>query len=193
MTKENKKDNNEKIKDNTTKTTEKNTEDKTKTTTKEPTELEKQTKKVQEYENTLKRLQAEFDNYRKRTEKEKIDSITYANEKIIISLLDILDNFERAMDEMKKTEETEKLKTGVELIFKQLYQLLKTQGVQKIEAIEQQFDPKKHEALMQIVSDKHKEDTVIQVMQKGYMIKEKVIRPTKVAVSKKSDNDKKGD
>ena len=187
MTKENKKENIEEI------ITDKTTKSEEKTTNPIQQELDEKTKKIETYENTLKRLQAEFENYRKRTEKEKQESLAYANEKIIVSLLDILDNFERAMDEMKKTEETEKLKTGVELIFKQLYNLLKTQGVEKIEAIEQQFDPKKHEALMQIVSDKHKEDTVIQVMQKGYMIKDKVIRPTKVAVSKKSDNDKKGD
>ena len=186
MTKENKKDNKEEIITDKTK----NINEKVDTIQQE---LDEKTKKLETYENTLKRLQAEFENYRKRTEKEKIDSIAYANEKIIVSLLDILDNFERAINEMKKTNETEKLKTGVELIFKQLYNLLKTQGVEKIEAIEQQFDPKKHEALMQIVSDNHKEDTVIQVMQKGYMIKDKVIRPTKVAVSKKSDNDKKGD
>ncbi|MCK5474051.1 MAG: nucleotide exchange factor GrpE [Candidatus Aenigmarchaeota archaeon] len=156
-------------------------------------QLEEKTAKLSEQEDMLKRLQAEFENYNKRTEKEKQDTLAYANEKIIIELLDILDNFERAMGEMKKTEETGKIKTGIELIFKQLYQLLKTKGVEEIEASEKQFDPKKHEALMQIVSGNHEEDTVIQVMQKGYMLKEKVIRPTKVAVSKKENKDKTGE
>ncbi|MCK4551215.1 MAG: nucleotide exchange factor GrpE [Candidatus Aenigmarchaeota archaeon] len=170
-------------------------------------QLEEKDAKLSEYEaeihsikdemseivNITKQVKADFDNYIKRTEKEKQDTISYANEKIIIELLDILDNFERAMGEMKKTEETGKIKTGVELIFKQLYQLLKTKGVEEIEALEKQFDPKKHEALMQIVSGNHEEDTVIQIMQKGYMLKEKVIRPTKVAVSKKENKDKTGE
>ena len=156
-------------------------------------QLEEKDTKLSEQEDMLKRLQAEFENYNKRTEKEKQDTIAYANEKIIIELLDILDNFERAMGEMKKTEETGKIKTGVELIFKQLYQLLKTKGVEEIDALEKPFDPEKHEALMQIVSGTHEEDTVVQEMQKGYMLKEKVIRPAKVAVSKKEDKNKTGE
>ena len=156
-------------------------------------QLEEKDAKLSEQEDMLKRLQAEFENYNKRTEKEKQDTLAYANEKIIIELLDLLDNFERAMCEIKKTEEADKIKTGVELIFKQLYHLLKSKGVEEIEALEKQFDPEKHEALMQIVSDKHEEGTVVQEIQKGYMLKEKVIRPAKVAVSKKEDKDKTGE
>jgi len=123
---------------------------------------------------TLKRLQAEFENYQKRTEKEKQDLINLGNEKLVTKLLDILDNFERALTHIKDE--------GITLIYTQLKTLLEKDGLKEINSIDQKFNVNLHEAITKIASEKE-ENTILEVHQKGYVINNKVIRHAKVIIS----------
>lgn len=157
--------------------------------TKKPEEKHKKPKKkdpkdakIKELTETLQRLQAEFENYKKRIEKEKIEFIIYAKQDLIIKLLPILDSLEIAL---KNTSDKDKFIKGVELIFSQLYQTLQQEGLKPIKALGEKFDPYKHEVLMNKESDKE-DDIILEELQKGYMLNNKVIRHTKVKVSKKN-------
>jgi molecular chaperone GrpE len=127
------------------------------------------------------RTAAEFDNFRRRSITEKSNWIKYANERIILELCDVLDNFERALEQQDK-HEPKAFRKGVEMIYKQLNELLKKENVVKINALHQEFDPQYHEALARIPSEKE-ENLIVAVIQNGYTMNEKVIRPVRVAVS----------
>ncbi|MFH1782298.1 MAG: nucleotide exchange factor GrpE [Candidatus Omnitrophota bacterium] len=158
---------------------------------KEYESIQELAKKSEENFDRLLRLQADFDNYKKRVEKERIDFIKYANEDIIIEILKILDDFQRAHEAGKKKHDFEVLYKGVEMIYKDLKDFLSKKGVKEIESIGKPFDPNEHEAMMQCESDDVPEDHVIEEFQKGYMLNGRVIRPSKVKISKKPEsNDK---
>lgn len=137
---------------------------------------------INEHIEHLQRLQAEFINFRNRVEKEKQDIKQYAKEDFIIKLLDVIDNFERAIDSMENAKDVGSCKQGVKLIFNQLNEILESEGVKKIEARGKEFDPYIHEAIEKI-SSKEKENIILDEIQKGYKFKERVIRPSKVKVS----------
>tara|TARA_Y100000310_G_scaffold275909_1_gene292694 strand:- start:7697 stop:8158 length:462 start_codon:yes stop_codon:yes gene_type:complete len=137
--------------------------------------------KVKDLTENLQRLQAEFENYKKRCEKERVEFVKYAKEDIIKNLLPVLDSFEFALKNKCNKEEFAK---GVEQIFAQLFSVFEQEGVRHIESLGKKFDPYKHEVLLQEKSDKE-EGTVIEELQKGYMINDRIIRHTKVKVSKK--------
>lgn len=148
-------------------------------------EVEKIKSELEEKNTRLMRLQADFDNYRKRVEKEKIEIIKFASVELIEKLLPVLDNFDRAIAEENKRDSKDKsFFEGVELIQKQLIDVLKSEGLSEIDALEKDFDPNYHNAVQQLESDKHDSNKVIEVYQKGYQVKEKVIRPSMVVVSK---------
>lgn len=142
--------------------------------------------KIKELTETLQRLQAEFENYKKRVDKEKQEFIRYAEEKLVVKLLSILDSFELAL---KNTTDKEKFIKGVEMVFAQLYSVLESEGLKPIEALGKKFDPYNHEVLMKAFSDKE-EDKVIEEFQRGYTFNDRVIRHSKVKISqgKKHDN-----
>ncbi len=142
--------------------------------------------KIHELTDSLQRLQAEFENYKKRTEKEKEDFVKYAKADLIAKLLPTLDSFEIAL---KNTTDNEKFVKGIELIFAQLYSLLESEGIRPIKADGEKFDPFKHEVLMKEASDKE-EDMILEELQKGYMLNAKVLRHSKVKVSKKEKTKK---
>jgi len=146
-------------------------------------ELEKLEIERNEFKDKWMRTLAEFDNYRKNTLKEKQDWIKYSNEKIILDLCDVLDNFDRALATEINAENFSSYVKGIELIFQQLNSILKKNDVIKIESLGKEFDPNYHEALSSIPSEEP-ENTVVAVIQNGYMIGEKVIRASRVAVSK---------
>lgn len=148
--------------------------------------LKEEEKKAKEYWDRLLRLQADFENMRKRLEREKEDFIKFANEGIILELLNILDDLERTVElaQSQHQDLTSFLK-GVEMILAHLYEMLKEYGLRPIEAKGKIFDPVYHEALMQIEKDDLPENTVIEELQKGYLLGDKVIRTAKVKVSKK--------
>lgn len=136
-------------------------------------ELDQTKNQADEYYAHLQRLQAEFDNYRKRTQKEKEDFAKYASERVMEGLLPVLDNFERAIEASKTTQDIKSFSQGVEMIFKQMQSILAKEGLAAIEAVGQPFDPNIHEAVLQVDSEEHPENTVVEELQKGYYLKEK--------------------
>ena len=141
-------------------------------------------KKAGEYKETLQRLQAEFENYRKRADKESASAGNYATAELVRKLLPTLDSFEMAL---KAPENNEKFVKGVELIYAQLYSLLEETGLKRIDATERQFDPYKHEVLMQEKSDR--DNVVLEELQKGYEFKDMIIRHSKVKVGRRDKNE----
>ncbi|MDD1679758.1 MAG: nucleotide exchange factor GrpE [Methanomicrobiales archaeon] len=144
------------------------------------TELVKQTHSAEEHLNELKYLQAEFDNYRKWSEKEKELIITLANENLIKDLLIILDDFERALPSLEK----EKNKEGICMIYNKMVKILADYGLQPIEGVGRKFDPNFHEVLCKEQCDEEP-DTIVEEIGKGYRLKSKVIRPSKVIIAEK--------
>lgn len=146
--------------------------------------LDETEKQAKEYYEHLQRLQAEFDNFRKRTQKEKEETVKYAAERVIEAMLPILDNFNRAMLASENHQDFAGLVQGMELILRQMQSVLAKEGLKEIEALGQPFDPNLHEAVLQIDSKEHPENTVVEELQKGYYLKEKVLRPSMVKVSR---------
>ena len=129
------------------------------------------------------RLAADFQNFRRRTEKEKSDIYAFANEKFALGLLEVMDNFERAMEHAADSSDP-KLAEGMQLILKQLQGVLEKNNVEEIEALGKPFDPNYHNAVMTEAAEEGTEpNTVTKVLQKGYMLNKKVIRPSMVAVA----------
>lgn len=126
------------------------------------------------------RLMADFQNYKRRTEKEKGDIYAYANEKIVSELLDVIDNFERALEH---GEGDESFVQGMNNIFKILKGVLEKSGLEEIEALGTEFDPNFHNAVMTEDSSEYESGCVTQVLQKGYKLNSKVIRPSMVKVA----------
>ena len=146
-------------------------------------ELVKAKVKAEDYYGQLQRLQADFDNYRKRTQKEKIELIKYASERLVVELLPVLDNFDRAVSVAKVNPDFTSFSQGVEMILRQLQTALSKEGLKAMEAVGQPFDPNLHEAVLRVASEEHPENTVVEELQKGYYLKEKVLRPCMVKVS----------
>lgn len=146
-------------------------------------ELKQAQAKAEEYYNQLQRLQADFDNYRKRTQKEKAELIKYAAERLVKDLLPVLDNFERAVLAAKTNPDFASFSQGVDMILRQVQDVLGKEGLKPMEVVGQPFDPNLHEAVQRVDSEEHAENTIIEELQKGYYLKEKVIRPGMVTVS----------
>ncbi len=127
------------------------------------------------------RLMADFQNQRKRFDKEKADIYQYANEGIVKNLLGVLDNFDRALDAAGDSDA--KLVEGMELILKQLWEALEKAGVSEIKALGEDFDPNYHNAVMMEDSSEHASGKVSEVLQKGYILNGRVIRPSMVKVA----------
>lgn len=148
--------------------------------------LQEEAEKAKEYWDRILRLQADFDNTRKRLEREKQDFIKFANEGIILELLNILDDLERTVElAQEKHQDLSAFLKGVEMILAHLYEMIKEYGVKPIEAQGKLFDPNLHEALMQVENKDLTEHTIIEELQKGYLLNDRVIRTAKVKVTKK--------
>ena len=130
------------------------------------------------------RLAAEFENFKRRALKERQDLLNFATENLMHELLATIDNLERALGHVRSEEDVDKenLLEGVELTFRSLMHTLERSGVKVVEAEGQEFDPKVHEAIRQVPSDEHPPGTVVEVYQKGYMMKNRLLRPALVAV-----------
>ena len=149
-------------------------------------ELKTEVEQARECQDKLLRAQADFDNLRKRLEKERVVFLKYANEGILLELLNVLDDLERTINLAEgKHEDLNAFLKGVEMILAHLYDLLKQHGIKPIEAEGKVFDPHYHEALMQVENKDLPEHTIVEVLQKGYLMHERVIRTAKVKVSKK--------
>ncbi len=137
---------------------------------------------VAEWKDKYLRNMAEFENYRRRSIQEKTDWIKMATQKLALEVCDVLDNFERALEQITEEHKEDKLIKGFGLIEQQLRNVLERESVRKIEALGAEFDPQWHEALAHIPSEEP-ENTIAAVIQNGYMIHDKVLRPARVAVS----------
>ena len=150
----------------------------------EAKKAEEEAKKAEEAESErYMRLMAEFQNFKKRVAKEKSDIHAYANEKIVGDILPVLDNFERALD--AEGGDLEAYAKGMQLIFEQLKKALENAGLEEIKAMDEEFDPNVHNAVMTDNLEEKEDGTITKVLQKGYKLKDKVIRPSMVAVNKK--------
>lgn len=151
----------------------------------ERSKIEELRSKLDATTDQMLRIAAEFENYKKRVQREQTELMKYAGENIIKDLIPILDNFERAINSAKSNSSSDSLHQGIDLIYKQLTELLKQRGVSQIEAVGKKFDPNLHEAVLQVASNEYPENTVIAEFQKGYILNNRVVRPSIVSVSKK--------
>jgi molecular chaperone GrpE len=150
--------------------------------------MAREQKKAQEYFDQMLRIQAEFENYRKRVNKEKSELRKYANENLLAEMINIIDNFQRALTALEEhvTPENHKFYEGVEMIYKLLDQLLKSNGVEEMQAVGKPFDPRYHNAVQQVESDEVEPDHVVAEVSKGYMLNDRLLRAASVIVAKKA-------
>lgn len=131
----------------------------------------------------LLRLQAEFENFKRRTEKERINLRKYQSQNIVEQLLPVLDNFERAL-QVEVSEEAKTMMEGIEMVYNQLVAALEAEEVKPIDTVNEPFDPNYHHAVMQTEDETIESNIVVEELQKGYLLKDKVIRPAMVKVNK---------
>ena len=145
--------------------------------------LVQEQEKAQEYLRRLKYLQADFENYRKRTEREAAELAVRCNEKLVAELLCVVDDLERALDSGKETDDASALLKGVEMIHRNLTRMLEREGLECIDAVGKVFDPKFHEIVVKIPRNDCKEGLVLEEVRRGFVFKGRVLRPCMVNVS----------
>jgi molecular chaperone GrpE len=146
-------------------------------------ELAKKTKEVEDYKNVAMYLKADLDNYKKRTAREREDFVKFANESLIIELLDVYENLERAL----ATAKDDAMAKGLDMIYNGMKAVLEKHGLKPIRTIGEKFDPYLHEAMLQEIDDDKEDGTVLEEIQRGYTLNMKVIRYAKVKVSKRGE------
>lgn len=146
-------------------------------------ELAEARKSAQESQERFLRVQADFDNFRRRSRTEKEVSAKYASQQLIEQLLPVVDNFERALSSSKVAKDFDSLIKGIEMTSTQLEQILSQEGLKPIESVGVPFNPDFHQAIHKVESDAHEEGIILEEIQKGYMLKDKVLRPALVKVS----------
>ncbi|OOE13670.1 nucleotide exchange factor GrpE [Fictibacillus arsenicus] len=146
--------------------------------------------RIQELESKLEemsqknlRLQADYDNFRRRTREEQAASLKYKSQSLVEQLLPALDNFERALKTEATNEQAKTLIQGMEMVYRQLADVLKQEGLTEVPTVGEKFDPNMHQAVMQVEDSEYESNTVIEELQKGYMLKDRVIRPAMVKVN----------
>lgn len=146
-------------------------------------EIQTLTAKVEEMENRYLRLQADFDNSRRRSKLDLEAAQKYRVQSLATDLVQALDNFERALAIQTEHEETASMRQGMEMIYRSMIEALKKEGVEPIEAVGQEFDPNIHQAVMQVNDENYGANIVVEEFQKGYMLKDRVLRPSMVKVN----------
>lgn len=185
ITKNNSKNTEENVKKNDS---ENSTEQEITTETKSIAKTE--TTQINELTDTLKRLQAEFENYKKRVDKDNVATIKNANTKLVISLLPVLDSFELALkNNDNENPEIAKYRKGLELIYSQLYSILEGYGLRIIDTKNKKFDPFRHEVLLVKECDSS-DDMILQEFQKGYFLNDTIIRHSRVMIAKHVEENK---
>jgi molecular chaperone GrpE len=139
--------------------------------------------KSKEYLTRLKYLQADFENYRKRVEKEVQEAVQRSNEKLVACLIDIMDDLESAISAGETTENKDALIEGIKMVHKNLDKLLENEGLERLECVGQPFDPNLHEILVQVPTNTHQNGIVLEEARKGFMFKGKVLRPSVVKIA----------
>nr|WP_245208698.1 nucleotide exchange factor GrpE [Gottfriedia endophytica] len=146
-------------------------------------EIQKLQAEVEEKENKYLRLHADFENYKRRALLDQQSMMTYRAQSIVTDILPVLDNFERALQVESTDEQTKSVLQGLEMVYRQLVEAVKKEGVEEIPALGQQFDPNVHQAVMQESDSSKESNEILQEFQKGYKLKDRVIRPSMVKVN----------
>ena len=146
--------------------------------------LEEKEKEIKENHDRLLRLAADFENYKKRAAKEKEEWTKFANEDLIRAILPFIDNLERAVNHAQKVSDVGVLIEGVRLTLQQLLQALNKFGLSTFESVGKPFDPTVHQAMLVVETDQHEPNRVVEEFQKGYLLKDRLLRPATVSVSK---------
>jgi len=147
-------------------------------------QFKEEAKKGQESHDRLLRVCADYENARKRLEKEKQEYVNYANEKLVVDLLSIIDDLERAMTSADKGDNLEHVIQGVKMIKSQFFAMLKSAGLEKIKVKDEKFNPHLHEAIDFVETDEYDEDEIVEVLQSGYLFKGRLLRPAVVKIAK---------
>ena len=154
-----------------------------------PGELEELRRQVADKQDRLLRALAEVDNVKRRTQRERDEYVRYANEGLVRDLLPILDNFDRALEAARATQEAIKVVEGVALIQRELLKVLERVGVTRYSAVGERFDPNRHDATGRVVSVTQPPDTVVAELTPGYSLNGRVLRPAQVVVAAAPDED----
>jgi molecular chaperone GrpE len=149
----------------------------------EESEVEELKRKLEEQENRYLRLQADFDNSRRRAKLDLEAERKYRAQSLAEDILPALDNFDRALSVETDDEQTQSILKGMTMVYNQLVEALKKEGVEAIEAVGQPFDPYQHQAIMQVSDDSFDSNVVVEELQKGYKLKDRIIRPAMVKVN----------
>lgn len=139
---------------------------------------------LKECQEQVLRLRADFENTKKRLERDKIDAIKFANEWLLAEILPIVDNFDRAMASIDEGHDPAKVKEGLKIAQDQLHQILERHGVQVVKSIGAEFDPHLHEAVGVVEAPEAKEGTIVSEVQRGYLLNGRLIRPSRVRIAK---------
>ena len=164
-----------------------------KITEKEFEELKGKAGQRDEYYNKWLKIHAEYENTRKRMEKEKSDHMKFANEDIISQLFPIMDNFDMAFAAMEKAKDKTAVMDGIKLVQKEFHRILEDNGVEKIETVGKQFDPNVHEAVLAVKTSEHPDGLILEEVRTGYMLNKRLLRPAQVTVAKNSAEEGKQD
>ncbi len=151
-------------------------------------ELIKKAAEADEWKNKCLYAAAELENFRKRSVKERSDLIKYSGKNILYELLDVVDNFDRAIEADKKESDPKVIVQGIEIIYKQLLKVLENNGVKPVDSKEKPFDPEVHDAIQKVHTDEAAPGTIIDELQKGYLYKDKILRPARVVVAAEPEN-----
>ena len=150
-------------------------------------EIEEKDAKIESLEERMLYLQADFENFKRIKAKEKEDTLKFGNEVLIKELLPVLDNFELALQHSESTEDYKAIHDGVKLILNEFLKVLERSGVKPVEAMGRKFDPNFHEAMFQEEHEDVEPDTVVSELQRGYLLNDRLLRPSRVGVSKGPD------
>ena len=148
-------------------------------------QLKEKDKTLEERVSQMKYLQADFENYKKAVDREKANVIRCANDEIIVKLLDIYENLERAVEGERDAKVKGPLFEGLEIVYNQMKCMLEAEGLTSIKAVGEKLDPFKHEAIMKEENKDTEDGTILEELQRGYMLKDRVVRYSKVKVSKR--------
>ena len=147
-------------------------------------EVERLKSELQDFKEKYLRLVAEFDNFRKRTAKEKLETIQTASKDVVVSLLEVMDDADRAQQQLSTSSDSDEIKKGILLVFNKLRNILQSKGLRVMDAKGKEFDPDLHEAIAEVDAGKDMKGKVVDVVQNGYYLNDKIIRFAKVVVGK---------
>ncbi|OGW83395.1 MAG: nucleotide exchange factor GrpE [Omnitrophica bacterium RIFCSPHIGHO2_02_FULL_51_18] len=155
--------------------------------TEDPRSIEALENKVKDYWDQILRLRAEFENTKKRLDRDKLDAIRYANEALLAEILPVVDNFDRAMASLSEGHDPEKVKQGLKIAQDELHKILEEHGVEVVKSVGQDFDPKFHEAVAVLETSEMEDGKVVDEIQRGYLLNGRLIRPSWVRIAKKKE------